>query len=82
MPWEQDDVWLLPGGIECELNDVAVWQLGLAGPLGGSSGLGHCLPTPSKMEGVGNWGRGVTPEIPCVVPFSLSWGRLDNWGFP
>ncbi|CAJ1330597.1 unnamed protein product [Effrenium voratum] len=29
MPWEQDDVWLLPGGIECELNDVAVWLRGL-----------------------------------------------------
>ena len=37
-------------------------------------------PPPQKW----NWGRGVTPEIPLVVPCSLLWGRLNkwNWGAP
>ena len=37
-------------------------------------------PPPQKW----NWGRGVTPGIPYVVPVSLLWGRLDkwNWGPP
>ena len=40
----------------------------------------HTSPPPQKW----NWGRGVTPRIPFVVPFSLLWGRLDkcNWGPP
>ena len=39
---------------------------------------GWNIPTPLKME----LGRGVTPGIPFVVPFSRLWGRLDKWGPP
>ena len=37
--------------------------------------LGVPPPPPKKW----NWGREVTPGIPFIVPFFLSWGRLDNW---
>ena len=37
--------------------------------------IAQMIPTPSKME----LGDGVTPGIPFVVPFSLSWGRLNKW---
>ena len=35
------------------------------------------VPTHLKM----NWGRGVSPGIPFMVPFSLLWGRLENWNW-